>query len=79
MAERWRLRGYDAFEHEWYEIGGGTEAGTGEEINRLAQARLRELERAQPSRTSGGQAGIQDQVWIVRSDGTAYKVPPDGD
>jgi len=37
------------------------------------------LERVQPSRRSGGQqlGGIQDQVYIVRPDGSTYRVLPE--
>src|SRR5262245_18102138 len=66
---RWRLRGYDTFAGEDYPLPGSywTEA----QAQRAARKRLAELERTQPSVSSGGQrpGGIQDQVYIVRPDG----------
>jgi len=45
---------------------------------RAARRHLEELERTQPSATSGGQTpgGIQDRVYIVRPSGTAYRYWP---
>lgn len=69
----WKLQGYDTFE-------GGPDAfyGIGEfesEDDALEAARLRllHLEWSQPSKDSGGQGGIQDQVFIVRPDGSRYR------
>jgi hypothetical protein len=70
----WRLRGYDTFAREWYPLGGiylSERAAL-----RAAHKRLEELERSQPSATSGGQEGIQDQVYIVRPDGTIFRYLP---
>lgn len=68
------LKGYDSFSEEWYELRGTyrTEALA----ERAAQERLKELNRTQPSDQSGGQAGIQDEVWIERPDGTKRRVFP---
>ncbi|NWG34377.1 MAG: hypothetical protein HXY42_08040 [Chloroflexi bacterium] len=70
----WRLRGYDTFAGEWYPLDGiylSERAAL-----RAAHKRLKELERLQPSDTSGGQEGIQDQVYIVRPDGTMFRYLP---
>jgi len=70
----WRLRGYDTFAGEWYPISGiylSERAAL-----RAAHKRLKALERSQPSATSGGQEGIQDQVYIVRPDGTMFRYLP---
>lgn len=73
-SEIWRLQGYDTFAREWYDIPGWFFSE--EEALAAAYRRLEELEEYQPSRYSGGQYGIQDQVFIVRPDGTMYRVWP---
>jgi len=68
VPDIWRLRGYDTFAGEWYDLPGEFPS---ESLARwAARRRLRALEREQPARYSGGQEGIQDQVYIVRPDGT---------
>ena len=72
----WAVDGYDTFE-------GGPDAyyrvkeGLGSEADALiaAAAYMTELERTQPSASSGGQGhlGIQDRVFIVRPDGSRYR------
>ena len=49
---------------------------TEDEAVAAARARLVELEREQPSVSSGGQGfgGIQDQVYVVRPDGSTFRV-----
>lgn len=67
----WRLRGYDPFADEWYPLDGiflSERAAA-----RAAHRQLRRLERLQPTVVSGGQDGIQDQVYIVRPDGTILR------
>jgi len=66
----WKLRGYDTFAGEWYPLEGIYLS------ERAAHKRLRALERSQPPATSGGQEGIQDQVYIVRPDGTMFRYLP---
>lgn len=69
----WRLEGYDTFDGTSYRIEG---VYFGEpDIKRAAQERLALLESTQPSEHSGGQDqdGIQDQVFIIRPDGTKYR------
>ena len=68
----WTLAGLDAFEHAWYPLAG--EFLSEGEARAAALARLEELERLQPSASSGGQSGIQDQVWVVRPDGSYFRV-----
>lgn len=70
----WKLRGYDTFAGEWYSLPGRflTEPAA----LRAAQRQFRKLEKLQPSSYSGGQAGIQDQVYIVRPDRTMYLYQP---
>jgi hypothetical protein len=69
---KWTLLGYDKFAGEYYPLNGkfATEA----EAMPAAKSRLADLERTQPSASSGGQDGIQDQVYIIRPDGTLFRV-----
>jgi uncharacterized protein involved in type VI secretion and phage assembly len=64
---KWKLAGYDTFSSEWYDLDG--RYGTKKKAQEAARKRLRSLERSQPTSTSGGQSGIQDQVFIVDPDG----------
>ena len=54
----WKLCGYDTFAGEWYPLAG---IFLSKRAARAARQRLQELERQQPSSSSGGQDGIQDQ------------------
>ena len=71
----WKLIGYDTFAGEWYDLSGSypSEASA----RRAAQRQLCKLEKLQPSAQSGGQSGIQDQIYIVRPDGSHYRYNPD--
>ena len=74
FTRAWALHGWDTFAGEAHHIGRYfTEAGA----RRAARRYLRRLEKDQPSESSGGQgpAGIQDRVYIVRPDGTEFRVP----
>jgi hypothetical protein len=62
------LEGYDTFDGTTYPLDGAY--GSREAAVGAADARLVELERSQPSASSGGQNGIQDQVFLVAPDGT---------
>ena len=70
-AEEWRLVGLDAFDGGSYPL---STHPSEEDARRAARTRLEVLEVTQPSASSGGQDGIQDQVYIVRPDGTRYRV-----
>jgi hypothetical protein len=72
--KRWKLLGYDTFAHETYPIPGSHFSRAAAE--RAACRWLSELERSQPSEHSGGQDGIQDQVYIVPPDGPSYRYSP---
>ncbi len=68
----WRLRGYDTFAGEWYPLPGiflGEKAAL-----RAARRRLQQLEKTQPSSVSGGQDGIQDQVYLLCPDGSLKRI-----
>lgn len=89
--DRWRLEGYDTFEGEPYPLGthkrtdGSTIDGmqssydSYEDARSDALRRLEDLERSQPSSSSGGQSGIQDQVRIIHPDGRRERVFPAGE
>ncbi len=68
----WRLRGYDAFAGEWYPLPGVFLSESA--AIRAAHRRLKQLEKTQPSSISGGQDGIQDQVYLVCPDGSLKRV-----
>jgi len=68
-----KLLGFDTFSSEWYSLGSFHTEG---KALAAAQAKLRVLEHTQPSRSSGGQSGIQDRVFIERPDGTQARVFP---
>ena len=63
---------YDTFAGEAYPLEG--EFSTEQDAIAAARARLEELERTQPSESSGGQDGIQDRVYVVRPDGSSFCV-----
>lgn len=68
----YRLEGYDTFSGESYPLEGSYP--TVQDAENAALARLRRLERDQPSVTSGGQDGIQDRVFVVYPDGSRHRV-----
>jgi len=63
--------GYDTFAGEWYPL----ESGLANEQAAQAAAKkhLAEIERLQPSASSGGQEGIQDRVYIAGPDGVPLR------
>ncbi len=69
---KWRLLGYDTFSSEEYPLEG--EYDTETDAIAAARARLAELEETQPSESSGGQDGIQDRVFVIRPDGSCFRV-----
>jgi len=87
-ADTWKLEGYDTFDGMPYPLGeykredGTTLDGmqpsypSYEAARADARKRLADLERTQPSASSGGQgwAGIQDRVHIVHPDGRKERV-----
>jgi hypothetical protein len=72
---KWKLEGYDTFSEEEYPLPG--EHDTEDAAIAAAQERLADLERTQPSESSGGQDGIQDRVYVIRPDGERFRVLPD--
>src|SRR5271157_6428101 len=74
QKRRWRLEGWDTFSGHSYPLPSSYRYEWTARI--AARLRLRLLEREQPSSQSGGQDGIQDQVWIIRTDGSRYRYVP---
>jgi hypothetical protein len=72
MANIYRLKGYDPFSSDYYDLGG--EYSTYLEAENAARVELQELELSQPSEQSGGQGGIQDRVYIVLPNGHLERV-----
>jgi hypothetical protein len=70
----WKLQGFDTFAGEGYSLPG--RFLTERAAIRAAKRQLKKLEKLQPSSYSGGQAGIQDKIYIVRPDGTTYLYEP---
>ncbi|MDD5289852.1 MAG: hypothetical protein PHT40_01455 [Patescibacteria group bacterium] len=70
---KWGLEGFDTFEDESYSLPGKFD--TQEKAEEAATKRLAELEKTQPTSSSGGQSfgGIQDQIYIIRPDGSKYR------
>lgn len=68
---KWSLEGYDTFEGAYYSLEGAYSRR--EEAEAAADARLAELERSQPTATSGGHTGVQDHVFLIAPDGTKIR------
>lgn len=68
---KWKLEGLDTFEGDSYPLPG--EYDGRREAEAAAEVRLKFLEDTQPSKDSGGQGGIQDQVFIVAPDGGKHR------
>lgn len=70
-AKVFKLLGYDTFSNEWY---GSREFATEKEARDAGIKKLEELAISQPASSSGGQGGIQDQVYIEYPDGKRFRV-----
>jgi hypothetical protein len=68
----WKLQGRDTFACEDYGIEG--EFDSEAEAVAAAILCLEEIEKEQPTAATGGQDGIQDQVSVLRPDGTQFRV-----
>lgn len=73
----WRIEGWDTFAGHGYPLAGRYR--TRASAVRAARRELAKLEKLQPTETSGGQDGIQDQVYIVAPDGRRERILPAGD
>lgn len=70
----WTVEGWDTFGGHSYSIPGRFRSEAA--AVRAAKRYLKKLERMQPSETSGGQAGIQDHVYVRGPDGQSIRVLP---
>jgi len=70
----WWLEGYDTYAQDSYHLPGTY--WTRERAEKAARRHLKKLERAQPSEISGGQDGIQDQVYVRGPDGHHGRILP---
>ena len=71
---KFKLEGYDTFEggpNAYYPLEGEYDDEVSAQHG--ARNRLEELEEIQPASSSGGQKGIQDQVFVIRPDGSKYR------
>ena len=73
-AQSWRLEGWDTFGGHAYGLPGNYR--TQESAVKAAKRELRKIEKMQPSGSSGGQDGIQDQVYIIGPDGERSQILP---
>jgi len=78
MEGAWRIEGFDIFEEELYPIGDDERYPDEKAARRAATDYFRMIEELQPKHSSGGQADddIQDQIFIIRPDGTRYRFLP---
>lgn len=75
LRGEWTIEGWDTFGGHSYSIPGRYR---NEAAAALAARRyLKNLERMQPTESSGGQAGIQDQVHVRGPGGQSIRVLPD--
>ena len=72
LLGQWRLEGWDTFAGHGYAIAGRYRSR--ESAIRGARRQLRKIEKSQPSAISGGQEGIQDQVFVIGPDGESFRV-----
>ena len=70
IKKPWLLVGWDTFAREPYPV---SKHATEQECRAAARDFLRDLEIKQPSEQSGGQQGIQDQVFILGPQGKQYR------
>lgn len=71
MRQIFKLVGYDTFSNEWYDL---EKFSTEKKARDAGIKRIEELSISQPARSSGGQSGIQDQVYIEYADGKRLRV-----
>lgn len=72
LRGQWWLEGWDTFGGHSYPIAGRYR--TKEAAVRAARRELAKLERMQPTASSGGQDGIQDQVHVRGPSGESFRV-----
>ena len=74
LRAEWTIEGWDTFGGHSYPIPGRYRSESA--AVRAAKRYLKKLERLQPSETSGGQAGIQDHVYVRGPAGQPIRVLP---
>jgi hypothetical protein len=72
MDKPWKVVGWDTFAREEYSVAAHA---TEEEAVLAAKAHYADIQREQPVEQSGGQTGIQDQVYIVDPAGRRRQYP----
>lgn len=72
LRGEWWLEGWDTFAGHSYPIAGRYRTQDG--AVRAARRELAKLEKLQPSSASGGQDGIQDQVYVRGPNGESIRV-----
>ena len=77
-AGMWHLDSMDGFDTEAERFRLSGPYGSEEAALAAAGERFAELERLQPSASSGGQGGIQDRLYLVRPDGSSRRLFPRG-
>ncbi|HBB33515.1 MAG TPA: hypothetical protein DDZ80_13975 [Cyanobacteria bacterium UBA8803] len=70
----WHIEGFDTFSSEEYPL--PSDYSSEADAIAAAKAYLDELESTQPTSSSGGQNGIQDRVFVVRPDGSKFRIFP---
>lgn len=76
LSGDWWVEGWDTFAGEAYRVSGNHRSKAS--ATRAAHAYLRRLNRTQPVETSGGQDGIQDQVYVRGPGGESIRIRLDG-
>lgn len=77
QIDKWRIRGYDPLDDEFFEIPGTWFCES--DARDAAFLKLKYFERSQPAALSGGQKGVQDQVFVLCPNGSTYRVYPSKD
>lgn len=77
VSGKWTLQGYDTFEggrDAYYPIPGKYDSESA--VIEAARTKLKELEKTQPSSSSGGQGvlDIQDHIYIVDPQGNKQRI-----
>ena len=72
LSGDWWVEGWDTFAGEAYQVSGNHRSRPA-----ATRAYLRRLNRGQPVATSGGQDGIQDQVFVRGPGGESIRIRSD--
>ncbi len=69
---KWRLEGFDTSAREEYPISGDYDSEA--DAVAAAENRMEQIEKHPPSVPSGEQEGLQDRIYVVRPDGSKFRV-----